>query len=103
MTTANGVIVVESTPAPEVSGMSLVRIYHLDMPELRGEGGTLHEAADALMRHLMDEIAAVSDPWHRELAERIVVQVRSYIAEAHKPAQEPPAGEAWWGSLDDLV
>lgn len=104
MTTVNkGVIVVETTRSPEFPGMIVTRMYHLDMPELRGEGGSLHEAADALMRYLVQELSRISDSWHREMLEQIIAQVREYMADTHQPTRSLPSGEEWWGNLDDLM
>jgi hypothetical protein len=60
------------------------RVKHRTSPVVFGEGATVGEAAEDLVRKLMRESSSVSD-WHLTDLERVIADIRVFLDQIVKP------------------
>lgn len=68
------------------------QVHHSQFPEVRGQGGTIVEAAEHLLNLLLRAQSSVGSAWRRSHIDRVLDDVREFLTQ-HRQAEkkgEPP-------------
>jgi hypothetical protein len=85
MITETGPVIIITGESPSHPGIHAVVVRHRTLSQVCGEGATVQEAVEDLVRQLIRESSSVSG-WHLAELEQVIADVRAYL----DPRAEPP-------------
>ncbi len=85
MITEMGQIIVITGECPSRPGIHVARVSHRTLPEVFGEGATVGEAAEDLVRKLMRESSSVSG-WHLTDLEGVITDIHVFLDQIAEPS-----------------
>ena len=85
MITEMGQIIVITGECPSRPGIHAARVRHRTLPEVFGEGATVGEAAEDLVRKLMRESSSVSG-WHLKDLEGVIADIHVFLDQIAEPS-----------------
>ena len=85
MITEMGQIVVTTGELLLGPGIHVARVRHRTLPEVFGEGATVGEAAEDLVRKLMRESSSVSG-WHLKDLEGVIADIHVFLDQIAEPS-----------------
>ena len=85
MITEMGQIIVSTGECPSRPGIHAARVRHRTLPVVFGEGATVGEAAEDLVRKLMRESSSVSG-WHLTDLEGVIADIHVFLDQIAEPS-----------------
>jgi len=80
-----GSMIVITGECPSRPGIHVARVRHRTLPEVFGEGATVGEAAEDLVRKLMRESSSVSG-WHLTDLEGVIADIHVFLDQIAEPS-----------------
>lgn len=85
MITETGPMIVITDECPSRPSIHAARVKHRTLPEVFGEGATVGEAAEDLVRKLMRESSSVSG-WHLKDLEGVIADIHVFLDQIAEPS-----------------